>query len=537
MPRVSIVIPIYNGEKYLEEAVKGVLQQTFQDWELLLVDDGSTDGSVALAQCYVTSHPDKIRYLEHPGHTNRGQFATRVFGAQHARADLVALLDQDDVWNPDYLKAHLTFWDSVQNQNVYLSYGPSYYWHPEDATGSMDFVQSMPPGTPRVFAPAELLESYLAAGYANTPNPCCALVRREVFKQVGHLAKLAKGSPFEDQYLWWYIAVRWPVAIHHHSWVRYRKHDANCYERFIASSERAARTELRFLKTVRQDLTRVCPDHSLLLTGKLASRIHNLKAQVSWRRHLFRVVKRIGRIAVNLVRPLERIAPTPVKRIGQKLVRPWKRVFARVRMGVGVQPLSSLWGGDRGVPIFAHYIDEFLREFAGDIRGRCLEFYNDQYKPEEWESRAGHLDTLHIENSNPRATIVGELTGPNRISGDCFDCIICTHTLQSIVEVGKAVVELYRILKPGGVLLVAVPFFSMYNPDLKECRRFTEKGLESLLANVFGPANVVVRSYGNSLTAAAHLRGLTAGECTQAELHTHDRRFAVEVCARAVKAR
>jgi glycosyltransferase involved in cell wall biosynthesis len=310
-PRISVVVPVYNGEKYLEEAVQGVLHQTFQDWELLLVDDGSADGSVTLAQSHAASRPDKIRYLEHPSHANHGQFATRVFGARHARADVVALLDQDDVWNPNYLEAHWAIWESVQAQGVYLSYGPSLYWHPGDATGAADFVQSMPPTVPKVFAPGELLESYLAAGYANTPNPCCALVRREVFGQVGHFSARAKGSPFEDQYLWWFIASRWPVSIHTNVWVRYRKHDDNCYDRFTASPQEAIRTELAFLRTMRADLALVRPDHPLLLNGTLTERIDRLRAQTS---------SGIAAIPVFLLRTLKRAVTTQVKRVGKKLL-------------------------------------------------------------------------------------------------------------------------------------------------------------------------------------------------------------------------
>jgi glycosyltransferase involved in cell wall biosynthesis len=281
VPRVSIIVPIYNGEKYLDESLKSVLEQTFQDWELLLVDDGSKDGSVALAQAYAKSQETRIRYLEHPGHVNRGQFATRILGARHARADIVAPLDQDDLWSPGYLEAHVALWDSLRAHGVVLSYGPSLYWHPQDATGSKDFVQSMPPGTPNVFAPGELLESYLAAGYANTPNPCSALIRRDVFEQVRHLEERAKGSPFEDQYLWWYIAMRWPVSIHANVWLRYRKHADNCYERVLASAKKFYQAELEFLQTVQSDLSRVFPKHGLLRNGKLGERINDLQAEIA----------------------------------------------------------------------------------------------------------------------------------------------------------------------------------------------------------------------------------------------------------------
>lgn len=128
-----------------------------------------------------------------------------------------------------------------------------------------------------------------------------------------------------------------------------------------------------------------------------------------------------------------------------------------------------------------------------------------------------------------------DLTRRNDLRCDQFDCIICTHVLHVISELDSMVNELYRILKPGGVLLVAVPHVSMCDPEQHELWRFTPRGLELILARVFHQVDVQVRAYGNSLTAAGEIRGLVSSEFSRAELDTHDSRFAVEVCARALK--
>jgi hypothetical protein len=104
-----------------------------------------------------------------------------------------------------------------------------------------------------------------------------------------------------------------------------------------------------------------------------------------------------------------------------------------------------------------------------------------------------------------------------------------------IFECDKALSELHRILKPGGVLLVAVPGISMCGLDIGELWRFVPEGLQRLLGSSFDRDNVIVRGYGNSLAAAAEIRGLAAHELTRTELNTHDPRFPVEVCARAIK--
>ena len=84
--RVSVICIFYNAERFFREAIDSVLEQEFDDFEFLLVDDGSTDGSTAIALEYVAQHPDRVRYLEHEGHANRGMSATRNLGLAWLRA-------------------------------------------------------------------------------------------------------------------------------------------------------------------------------------------------------------------------------------------------------------------------------------------------------------------------------------------------------------------------------------------------------------------------------------------------------------------
>src|SRR5688572_9625007 len=97
-PLVSAITIVLNGEKYIEVAIASVRAQTYDRWELLLVDDGSTDSSTQISKEYTKRYPEKIRYLEHDGHANRGMSASRNLGVAHARGQFVAFLDSDDVW-------------------------------------------------------------------------------------------------------------------------------------------------------------------------------------------------------------------------------------------------------------------------------------------------------------------------------------------------------------------------------------------------------------------------------------------------------
>jgi 2-polyprenyl-3-methyl-5-hydroxy-6-metoxy-1,4-benzoquinol methylase len=112
--------------------------------------------------------------------------------------------------------------------------------------------------------------------------------------------------------------------------------------------------------------------------------------------------------------------------------------------------------------------------------------------------------------------------------------VICTHVLHIVPQPELLLREVARLLVPGGVLLVAVPTISMIGPEFPELWRFTPRGLGHLLAQAFPPAQIELEAYGNSLAAAAEIRGVVSHELTDDELWSRDTRFTVEVCARAV---
>lgn len=97
-PEVSIIVPVHNGEAYLAAALDSVLAQSLADWELIVVDDGSSDGTLDVLARY--SHEPRLVVLEQP---NGGTARARNRGLEHARGELVAFLDADDMWRPEYL--------------------------------------------------------------------------------------------------------------------------------------------------------------------------------------------------------------------------------------------------------------------------------------------------------------------------------------------------------------------------------------------------------------------------------------------------
>jgi SAM-dependent methyltransferase len=201
----------------------------------------------------------------------------------------------------------------------------------------------------------------------------------------------------------------------------------------------------------------------------------------------------------------------------------------------GVRPASRTFGYDRGQPIHRYYVDRFFQDHAHHIRGHCLEFDRAGYSQTFGKGRTTKIDVMDLDDDNPRATIVADLTKPNAVQSDTFDCIVCVHVLHLVYEADLFTKELHRLLAPGGALLLAVPGTQMIDPDWTEYRRWTGLGIQTLLGQFFDPTDIVVETYGNSLAAAAEMRGLACDEITPRELHAKDDLFQVEVCGLAVK--
>ena len=98
---ISVIIPVYNGEAYLREAIDSVLNQTYRPSEILIIDDGSTDNSASIAQSYPS-----ICYIYQ---INQGVSAARNVGIQAAQGKFIAFLDADDMWTPNKLEVQLSY--------------------------------------------------------------------------------------------------------------------------------------------------------------------------------------------------------------------------------------------------------------------------------------------------------------------------------------------------------------------------------------------------------------------------------------------
>lgn len=117
--RVSIIMPVYNGERFIAQAINSVLAQTWQDWELIVIDDGSTDGTSAIIQAYTDL---RIRYYYQENH---GQTTALNHGLELAHGDCITTLDADDWLTPDSLQERVTYLNS--HPEIGVVYCDGYY--------------------------------------------------------------------------------------------------------------------------------------------------------------------------------------------------------------------------------------------------------------------------------------------------------------------------------------------------------------------------------------------------------------------------
>ncbi|HXJ42351.1 MAG TPA: methyltransferase domain-containing protein [Bryobacteraceae bacterium] len=204
------------------------------------------------------------------------------------------------------------------------------------------------------------------------------------------------------------------------------------------------------------------------------------------------------------------------------------------------EPVSRQFGFDRGVPVDRYYIEQFLRKNAGDVRGRVLEIGDDSYTRQFGGDRVKRSDVFHAHAENPLATFVGDLATADEIPSGILDCAIVTQTLQCVFEPGAAIRTLYRILRPGGVLLLTVPGITAVSSKDDEWSKmwywsFTPALIRHLVLEAFEEDLSTFEVRGNVLTGVCALQGIALEDIRVEELERDDPEYPVLLCARAVK--
>jgi glycosyltransferase involved in cell wall biosynthesis len=223
---ISVITIFLNAEAFIAEAIDSVLVQSFRSFELILVDDGSSDASSAIAWGYAQNYPDRVRYIDHPEHANRGMSASRNAGISVAHGDLIAFIDADDVWLPDKLREQVMIFDAYPQ--VGLVAGATVYWDSweggQDRTVMVGHVQN------QVIVPPGALLSLYPLGKAEAPCPSCLIVRRSVIEGVGgfEASYVGRLQMYEDQAFLAKVYLRTSVYFSDRTWFKYRQHGSSC---------------------------------------------------------------------------------------------------------------------------------------------------------------------------------------------------------------------------------------------------------------------------------------------------------------------
>jgi glycosyltransferase involved in cell wall biosynthesis len=203
---VSVVIPAYNAQEYIEEAIKSVLAQTYQNWEIIVVNDGSTDNTAAVVQQF----GDAIHYIYQP---NRGLSAARNAAILDARAEIIALLDADDLWETEFLEKMVVHLQ--QHQEAAAVYCGFRYIDAQGQVVGYPQIKTVPPES--------FYETLICKG--NWLVPCSVVFRKRLAEEAGIFDESLRAS--EDADLWARLSVSYPFIGVPEALVRYRRHDSN----------------------------------------------------------------------------------------------------------------------------------------------------------------------------------------------------------------------------------------------------------------------------------------------------------------------
>ncbi|WP_129671690.1 glycosyltransferase family A protein [Candidatus Chloroploca sp. Khr17] len=199
-PCISVILPVYNGERFLAEAIQSILDQTLPPDEIIVVDDGSTDGSAEIAAQIKAASPVPIQLIQQ---SNQGPAAARNAGLQHAVGSFIAFQDADDLWSAEKLATQVALLQRYPNAYAVIGYSQIVLTDP-DAVGI-----TTPYGQP---GPILLLQE--------------GLFRRSIFDLVGQFDPRLRG---DEDVEWFLHLLEQPVEliIHPDVVLTYRRHTEN----------------------------------------------------------------------------------------------------------------------------------------------------------------------------------------------------------------------------------------------------------------------------------------------------------------------
>jgi glycosyltransferase involved in cell wall biosynthesis len=536
-PLVSVIIPCYNYGHFLAEAIESVVTQAYFPKEILVIDDGSTDATRQVAARY----PEVIYIYQ----KNQGRSAARNAGIQRSKGTYLVFLDADDWLFPGALATNVSYLQQ-QPQAAFVAGAYTRVYADGQAPEVKEAIISVNP-----------YQELLSRGNFIAMIAAVMFARR-VFEKVLFDPLL---DSCEDYEVYLNVARHHSIVQHNGQLAAYRSHRTTMLDEALPMLTSALEVLARQRPQLRgapemEAYYRGIHNWHTYCSGELGFKLAPGSLPLSssamalflkdapytalryWAGYtLHRLLNRLKLMVKNAIRRLLPIA-------GQRwlhdrgLLGGWYPPVGQVAPGDfrRLTPLSHEFGYDRGGPIDRYYIENFLQKEGASIRGRALEIGDNSYTMQFGHATVSQSDVLHV--NDPQASFVGDLSDAPHIPDNTFDCLVLTQTLHLIYDFKSALQTCYRILKPGGTLLLTVPGITPI--DRGEWREtwywtFTDRALHHLLAETFPGGSVEISSFGNVHVATAFLYGMGLPELDPASLDFYDPQFQVINAVKAVK--
>ena len=531
---VSVIIPCYNHAHFLPEAIESVLQQTYAAIEIIVVDDGSVDDTRKVAQSY-----PEVKYIYQQ---NKGLSSARNTGIDNSEGSYLVFLDADDWLYLDAIATNVGL--LVQNPEIAFVSGG---FDEVDANKNRNII-----GTIEIQQDHYL--NLLRGNYIWMH--ATVMFRRWVFDKWRYDTSL---KACEDYDLYLSAARHFPVLHHQHKLAVYRRYNTSmsfnmpvmlCNALKVLEKHKKDLRSPSELNAFKQGILNYQKNYGFQIFKNFLKQKnkagHGLKKQ-----DLPLIFKNTPDL---LIESLKQLFMSPLKNLiksysPQFVLRSlhkaglYKNYYeAPKHINKGdfnrTTPFSIRYGFDRGGPVDRYYIENFLQQNADSIKGRVLEIGDNEYTMRYGGKKVTQSDIFHVNAENPKATIIGDLSNAPQVPDNSFDCIILTQTLQFIFDFKGALQTCFRILKPGGVLLLTVPGISQIEyGDLAESWfwSFTKPAMQKIMAQIFPASKVEVQNFGNVFVATALLYGMGLPEVEKEQMDYTDPHYQVIVTVKAIK--
>ena len=492
---VSCVMIFLNGARFIDDAIRSVVGQTgFDDWELILVDDGSTDESTALAKAWAAKQPSRIRYVDHPGHQNLGMSAARNLGVRHAVGRYIAFLDCDDVFLPSSLAHRMRV--AAAHPDADLVLGGTWWWHSwtgEESAAALECPLYLPVAPTLTTLPAPQLFAGIFGipGGSHVSAICGLLIRRDALLAIGGMEEQFRGL-YEDQVLWAKVGLKLSAVVDPRPLALYRQHaDSACSVSLATGawtrtgpSPPLAQFHAWLQEYTRQEMGEDSPEWQIVQRNIA----HALDDGAARDRGLRGLVKRF--------------APEFVKRAVRRL-RDRSRHDAV---------------GDRPISIPAMWSEQFLRVITTSMSGRVLVVAPSLPTDDEpWRSE------LPEDAFGP--SVQRTVCPADRLEGSVrFDHVVVPFETSLELSARDVLDVLQRCVRPGGTVAAVLPGRAWFAPNdgVVADRGELAREVERAARERFPEMHVSVETFGNAVTAAAVARQVPASEVRGVAIDHHD---------------